>query len=177
MKILCFLINEGFLYVHLNFASRQNCLNPFSLVLALEGCWAHSWHSHSFFFAWRGTRAMRGGHHMELWEGSMGSAWDQEKPSPSDLSYQIKLRLKLGHPAWEFTSTSKFSSLWLITKMMQTDTMANDKEFTSESTGGSVSKSPSNTSTFRHTIDQTEASIFLGRGHFSEQQLSLGEQQ
>ena len=58
---------------------------------------------------------------------------------------------------------------------MQTDTMANYKEFASECTGGRVSKSPSNTSTFRHTIDQTKPSVFLGRGQFSEQQLSLVE--
>ena len=42
MKILCFLINEVFFDVHLNFASRQNCLSLLSLVLALEGYWAHS---------------------------------------------------------------------------------------------------------------------------------------
>lgn len=53
--------------------------------------------------------------------------------------------------------------------------MANYKAFTSECTGGSVSKSLSNTSTFRHTIHQTEPSVFLGRGQFSQQQLSLVE--
>ena len=36
---------------------------------------------------------------MELWEESRGSAWDQEKPDPSDLSYQIQLCLKLSPPA------------------------------------------------------------------------------